>query len=61
MHVLAFRAKHATFVVFLRKLCAMAIEQGFVPPPNPVKRKKVKTLGSRNHRRAVREGCLPLL
>jgi hypothetical protein len=54
-------AKHATFGVFLRKLCAMAIEQGFVPPPNPVKRKKVKTLGSRNHMRAVREGCLPLL
>jgi hypothetical protein len=27
MHVLAFMAKHATFGVFLRKLCAMAIEK----------------------------------
>jgi hypothetical protein len=42
----------------LRKLHALAIEQGVVPPPNDVKRNKIKGLGSRNHRRAVREELL---
>jgi hypothetical protein len=52
-------AKHAAFGVFLRKLSVLAIQQGVVPSPNPVKRKKVKTLGSKKHRRVVREGRLP--
>jgi hypothetical protein len=58
LHVPVFMAKHATFRVFLRKLCALAIEKGFVPP---LKRKNIKGLGSRNHRKDVREGRLPPL
>jgi hypothetical protein len=47
------------FGISLRKLCALAIEQGVVPPPNPVKRQKVKGLRRKKHRRAVKEGRLP--